>query len=245
MFVRERTDPSAPHSLPAPPFCGLLSHHHHHLQKKQIMDEGNDWPLLQAIGQQQDETGAVGGDSNGGHHQQHGPQDALVHGILRALSQVARQGCAVFALDDADTDDTAEHSLLPWPCYNYVGASETRFPSYRQAMRTVRLLGRRRSEQRGFSYYYHHHHHHGDAMGSVVDPWGPGGLAGWWWRWAMDPEMTITWICLGILLLVVGCCWISSQLSDWLCKIAVILCLSTVLVSVVLGFISAAAATTP
>ena len=104
---------------------------------------------------------------------------------------------------------------VPWPCFDYETASQLLFKL------TPEGIQKNTHEQQ--NYYY---------GGTYQQPWDMSKL----WTWALAPELLITWVCLAIFLGIVGCCWICTQLSDWLCKIAVILCLTTVLVSVILAF---------
>ncbi len=107
---------------------------------------------------------------------------------------------------------------VPWPCFDYDAASKFLFfqTSNKEKPYPGMLLD----------------------QGTFYEPsWDMSRL----WTWALTPELLITWVCLAIFLAIIGCCWICTQLSDWLCKIAVILCLTTVLVSLVLAFSVSAA----
>ncbi len=104
---------------------------------------------------------------------------------------------------------------VPWPCFDYEAASSKNIYFTQSATKT--------------DFYP-------EAWTTTTTTFDPSKL----WTWALRPELLITWVCLAIFLAIVGCCWICTQLSDWLCKIAVILCLTTVLVSAVLAFVAAA-----
>ncbi len=111
---------------------------------------------------------------------------------------------------------------VPWPCFDYEAASKFLF---------FQSASPQSSNQKQREYFMT------PAQAGFSEAWDTSKL----WAWALTPELLITWVCLAILLSIMGCCWICKQLSDGLCKIVVILCLTVVLVSMVLAFSVSAA----
>lgn len=117
-----------------------------------------------------------------------------------------------------------------WPCFDYDQVANLRFPRYRPNIAShdseISSIHIRGNGAATWNYQ-----HDIDFSGFSLD-------GDWWWRWATTPELLITWVCLAVFLVIVGCCWICTKLSEWLCKIVVILTLTTFLVSAILAFVA-------
>ena len=139
---------------------------------------------------------------------------SAIHGTSQELpKQISR---ALHNLMESSRQEAGCETGVPWPCFDYEAASKFLF------FQTT-TSNKHDKPYAGMPLYQ------GETL---YEPWDMSRL----WTWALTPELLITWVCLAIFLAIIGCCWICTQLSDWLCKIAVILCLTTVLVSLVLAF---------